>query len=320
MVRVENAALALDVVPALGGKILHLIDKAADRNVLWRHPRIAPHRAPLQSNLDDHFSGGWDDAFPTCAPSKNRSGDELPYLGEVWTLGLSYELLEAGPGAARIRLSGQTPITTARWTREISLEGDRPVVTLDTTIENVGFLPMEFNWGSHAAMSVSPGSRVDIPATSVSIDDAGGGALGTIGDKFNYPILELGDGRQLDIREVQSPTVGAYALYLTEGLNAGWVAVTDPAIQRGFGIVFDPEVQRSVWQWTVYGGFRGWYHVIVEPWLAPAPALADAVQRGIAWTLNPGERFTSQMQGVLYAGVSSVANLSGDGAVVAGPP
>ena len=73
VVRMENAALAADIVPSLGGKVLHLVDKRADRNVLWRHPRIPPHAGPLQANVDDHYSGGWDDAFPTGSPGRNRA-------------------------------------------------------------------------------------------------------------------------------------------------------------------------------------------------------------------------------------------------------
>jgi hypothetical protein len=53
VVRIENAALVADIVPSLGGKVLHLVDKRADRNVLWRHPRITPHAGPLQANVDD---------------------------------------------------------------------------------------------------------------------------------------------------------------------------------------------------------------------------------------------------------------------------
>ena len=51
VVRIENAALVADIVPSLGGKVLHLVDKRADRNVLWRHPRIPPHAGPLQANV-----------------------------------------------------------------------------------------------------------------------------------------------------------------------------------------------------------------------------------------------------------------------------
>jgi hypothetical protein len=317
VVRIENGSLAFDVVPALGGKVLHVVDKRRDRNVLWRHPRILPHAAPIQANVDDHFSGGWDEVFPTGAPSQNRYGDELPYLGELWTLALEHRIEERGPERVVLVLEGETPITPARWTRTVTVEGDAPVVALDTRIENTGYLPFDFNWGSHAALAVRPGFRVDVPATKGRIDDAGGGALGEVGETFEYPLLRAGSEREVDIRRVLPPETGAYALFILEGLRAGWVAGTDMEARAGFGIVFDPEVHRAIWQWTVYGGFRGWYHVIVEPWVAGPPALADAVAAGTARTLEPGEAFEDRMWGVLYHDVEGVAKLGADGTVTA---
>ncbi|HKV68834.1 MAG TPA: hypothetical protein VJN72_12165, partial [Gaiellales bacterium] len=73
-VRLENARLAVDVLPELGGKILRLIDKRGDRDLLWHSPRVEPHRAELHANFDDHWPGGWDEAFPGGAPSPNRYG------------------------------------------------------------------------------------------------------------------------------------------------------------------------------------------------------------------------------------------------------
>jgi hypothetical protein len=315
VIRLENDLLVADIVPALGGKILHLIDKAADRNLLWRHPRIVPHVAPLQSNVDDHYSGGWDDAFPTGAPSRNRWGDQLPYLGEVWNLSLQARIEEAGPKRARVVLEGFTPVTPARWRRTIALDDGAPVLTLGTRVENVGHLPFDFNWGSHAALSVDEGFRIDVPARSGRVDDAGGGRLGEVGDRYDYPILRAGSDDEFDVRRVRGPDTAAYALHILEGLEAGWVAATDTTRRRGFGIVFDPEIHRAVWQWMVYGGFRGWYHVIVEPWVAGPPALEDAVAAGVARTLSPGEALETTMWGVLYSGVEGVASLSPDGSL-----
>jgi hypothetical protein len=64
-----------------------------------------------------------------------------------------------------------------------------------------------------------------------------------------------------------------------------------------------------------YGGFRGWYHAIVEPWTAPQPALADAVAAGTALRLAPGETLESEMTAVLYGGVTRVRSLAPGGAV-----
>jgi hypothetical protein len=64
-----------------------------------------------------------------------------------------------------------------------------------------------------------------------------------------------------------------------------------------------------------YGGFRGWYHAIVEPWTAAGPSLAQAVAAGEARTLAPGESLETAMTAVLYAGVTGVAGLESTGAV-----
>jgi len=77
VVRLENARLAIDVMPELGGKILRIVDKRGDRDVLWHSPRVEPHRAELHANFDDHWPGGWDEAFPGGAPSPNRYGDQV---------------------------------------------------------------------------------------------------------------------------------------------------------------------------------------------------------------------------------------------------
>jgi hypothetical protein len=166
---------------------------------------------------------------------------------------------------------------------------------------------------------VAPGFRVDVAATTTRVEDAGGGRIGRVGDRFRYPVLDLEGGGEVDVRQVRGPELGAYALYIHEGLRAGWVAVTDPALRRGFGIVFDHHVHQAVWQWTVFGGFRGWYHVIVEPWIAGPPALEDAVKQGVARSLEPGAAMTSTMSGVLYSGVTGVSHLDRDGSATGDP-
>jgi hypothetical protein len=129
-VRLENARLAVDVLPELGGKILRLIDKRGDRDLLWHSPRVEPHRAELHANFDDHWPGGWDEAFPGGAPSPNRYGDQLPYMGELWTTAASYRIARNDPAGVELELDLITPITPARWTRRLTLSGDDPVLRI----------------------------------------------------------------------------------------------------------------------------------------------------------------------------------------------
>jgi galactose mutarotase-like enzyme len=317
LIRLENEHLQADVLPGMGGKILHLVDKATDRNVLWRNPRVRVRPGPLQADVDDWFAGGWDDAFPTGDPCLSEHGEQLPYMGEVWNLVLRARVERAGPDEAVLVLDGHTPITPARWTRTLTLRAGEPLLHLHTRIENVGHRPFLFSWGSHPALAVHPGMRLDVPAARGEVTDAGGGPLGALGDAYDYPLVGGGgaNGAAFDVREVPEPALADHALHALTELRAGWIAATDPRTQRGFGVVFDPRLHRCVWQWMAYGGFRGWYHAIVEPWTAPQPSLADARAAGQARSLAPGEALESEMTGVLYGGVASVGSLDASGAV-----
>jgi hypothetical protein len=311
--RVENEHVALDVLPQLGGKIQRLVDKVRDADVLWHSPRVAPHIAPLHANFDDHWSGGWDEAFPTGAPSHNRFGDELPYLGELWTQTADWRLVEQSPRRIELATTVLTPITPARYERTIVVEEGSPTLRLRYRIENLDSRPFDFGWGLHPVQAVSPAHRLDVPARRGEVDEHGGGVLGGKGDVYEWPRLGT-----LDLRRVQPRETHDFALhYLTE-LHDGWVACTDTSIRRGFGLVFDRSVFPVVWAWLVYGGWRGYYHAILEPWTGYPTALEEAAAAGRARTLHGGALLETDVTAVLYGGVDSVAKLTADGGVEGG--
>ena len=72
VIQIQNEILRLDVLPERGGNIFRLIDKPRDLDLLWISPRVAPHLAALGADFDDHWAGGWDDAFPGGRSSRNR--------------------------------------------------------------------------------------------------------------------------------------------------------------------------------------------------------------------------------------------------------
>jgi hypothetical protein len=292
--RLANERLSLEVLPELGGKIWSLRDHGSDREVLWHSPRVVPHRAALHATFDAEWCGGWDEAFPCGAPSANRYGDVLPYLGELWTTTAEWRLLECSAAMVELELSVLTPITPARWTRRLRLRAGEPVIELAYRIENLGAMPFDFSWGLHPVQAVAPGWRIEVPARRGEVDEQGGPHLGRTGDLYDWPLL---DGA--DVREVLGPEARSFALhYLTE-LEDGWVQTTDPTGSRSFRLEFDTAVFPVVWLWLVYGGWRGYHHAMAEPWTGYPSSLADAVAAGRARELAPGGALETSVRAIV---------------------
>ncbi len=321
-VRMENRWLALEVLPDLGAKVFRLIDKVADRNVLWENVRIPPHRAPVFASMDDHWSGGWDEVFPGGAPSTDRYGEATPYMGELWSASnWSWRVVDTGPGEVALETSLLTPLTPARYTRVLAVSDDAPVVRSEVKVEHLGSRPFDYMLGTHPSLAISPAHRFDAPAVVAEVDEFGGEELlGVRGDTYRWPILARRDGVRVDVRRVAGPELRSFALHYLTGLRAGWVACTDTSIERGFGLVFDPGVFPVIWLWQVYGGWRGYYHAAMEAWTSWPGTLAEAVKLGRARTMAPGEVLETIVHAVLYGGVGSVGELRADGTVVAAGP
>ena len=110
--------------------------------------------------------------------SRNRYGDLLPYMGEVWTQQASYSIDRPALDVVQLRTTVSTPVTPATLTRTITLCAGQPRFTLGYELRNVGYLPFDYNWGIHPCLAVQPTWRFDIPATRGLVDEAGGSLLG----------------------------------------------------------------------------------------------------------------------------------------------
>ncbi len=309
----ENRALRVTLLPEVGAKLYDLIYKPADNNVLWHNPRLEPRRPVFGQNFDDWWSGGWDEVFPTCDVSTYQ-GETYPYLGELWALPWSWRLEDAGPSAAGVYLSRTTIIAPARMEKWIRLEGDEPVVRFRHRLTNVGTRPLDFVWGIHPCFAIEPGYRIDAPAGTVVVGHTATAPFGPVGTMYRWPDAPHGRGTH-DMRIVPPAAQGwCEGHYLTE-LADGWVALTDPKAELGVALVFPREVFPVVWCWMAYGGWRGHYHVALEPWTGWPHQLDKAVAAGRHRTLAPQESLTCETTAVVYAGLRSVSGVGWDGTV-----
>ena len=162
-------------------------------------------------------------------------------------------------------------------------------------------MPFDYNWGVHPSLAFGRGcdSTSRRPAgwsTKRAATCSADPVTSTTGPCF--------DGQ--DLRRADDIDVGAFALHYLTGLTAGWVAATDVADRRGFGLCFDHELFPVVWFCLVYGGWRGYRQALVEPWTGYPSPLDEAVAAGRARLLGPDETQSTEVVAALYDGVEAV--------------
>ena len=303
----ENEYLRLSVIPGVGAKVHEMIFKPADRDLLFHHPRVELRQPVFGANVDNWWTGGIDEALPTGHPCV-VDGEELPFLGEAWSLPWTAERVDA----TSVRFTRDGVITPFRLQRIMELRPGEPFVRQRHTIENIGTAPFPLIWGIHPGLPVGPATRIDIPARRGVVQDSWpADRLGRAGANYPWPRPEL-------VRPGPGPG-GTWDLHYATELDAGWLAVWDAEWRAGFGMTFPDEVFRCVWVWLVDGGWRGIRCVAVEPWIGYPARLDEAVAAGRARELAAAEILTAQTRLIGFEARGPVGGFDEDGRPV-GPP
>lgn len=291
VVRLRNDAMEVSVLPEVGAKIYDLTDLTTGQNFLWHNPRIAPQRYPIEANFDDYWCGGWDDAFPTCEVC-NHKGEAYPNLGELRSVRWNVESFDTSFSAPSVRLSAAGPISAVRAEKVLRLRGN--TLEMEYLVRNEGYAAIDFIWGTHPAFAIEPGCRFHIPSRRGLVSQANPARFGAPGQSYTWPILETASGRtnMSVVPEAGNHNAGHYALDLT----AGWFAVEYPHRHSGILFEFPLTVCPHLWLWLSYGGWRGHYLAVIEPWTGVPVTLSEAVAAGTARVLEPGATFHSAVQ------------------------
>ncbi len=286
MIRLQNDLLAIGILPKVGAKIFDLIDRRTSHNFLWHNPRIAPQPYPIEANFDNYWCGGWDDGFPTCELS-THNGEQYPNLGELRSIEWMVDTLDESGDEPSITLSAFGPISPIKAQKTVCLRNGS--LETEFKIYHLGTLPIDYIWGTHPAYSVEPECIIHIPASTGIVGQANHPSLGEPGQRYAWPALQTAQGSKDMSHLLPNGTLSA-GHYATD-LSAGWYAVEYP--HRGIGLLFEFSLDLCpyLWLWLSYGGWRGYYLAVVEPWTSCPVTLSDAVAAGTHRILKPGEQF-----------------------------
>jgi galactose mutarotase-like enzyme len=297
----ENEFLRITVIPQVGAKVHEMIFKPADRDLLYHHPRVELRQPVFGGNVDNWWTGGIDDALPTGAACE-LDGEELPFLGEAWSMPWTSERTSA----TSVCFSRDGVITPFRIERTMELRPGEPFVRQRHRITNVGTLPLRFIWGIHPGLPIGPATRIQIPARRGVVQDSWpDNRLGETGATYPWPKSEL--------VELGPQAGGTWDLHYATELEAGWLAAWDAEWGAGFGMTFPADLFRCVWVWLVDGGWRGIRCAAVEPWLGYPGRLDEAIAADRAYRLEAGEVLTAETRLIGFETRSAIRGFDAEG-------
>jgi galactose mutarotase-like enzyme len=292
-VRLSSEDLFVDVLPANGGDIFAVIDRATEVDLLWKAPWAPGWRPDEPSTSRDRWLartwGGWQLLLPNTGDEANEGGSTWGFHGEAGVR--SWSVVSAATQRVELEVDLETAPLDVR--RVYRLDGSSLFV--DTTIQNRSKRSVEFLWGEHPTFSESfaAGARLEIDAQSVQIALAAGMSL-EVGDRLPWPPPAGPADGTLD--ELPSRRQTRLLFAFLDGLKRGTYSVHNDRLGLAARLTWPLDVFPVVWLWEEIGSSQEapWngqaFAVGIEP-QAAYPALGMTELRrtgGQGITLEPG--------------------------------
>jgi hypothetical protein len=315
-VLLENRFLRVFVLPEAGAKIWQITYKPLDADLLWNNPRISPARLPLNSRYDDVWSGGWDELFPNDEVA-SIEGESYPDHGELWTGEWQFEPFTNGEEAG-VRLRFDTPISSIRVEKVITLRSDLARIFFQHRFTNLAQMAFPFLWKLHPAMAVTPQHRIDFPPMKVEMEPAFPGTLEGGAQPVSWPQVSAG-ARNIDLRRIPPPEERQLYFFYGTGLRQGWCGLTNMQTHLACGWHFDPKVFSSAWLFASYGGWRNYNVAVLEPCTGYPLNFAAMQAAGRDKIIAPGETLDTRVVFSVQEGLNSVGQVDSEGKMEEAP-
>lgn len=296
----ENSALRAVALPALGGKLLSVVDKRSDSELLWQNPRLPVRMPAFGSDYDDQFIGGWDEIFPNDIPEV-LAGDLMPDHGELWSVPWTAST-GTTDGSAWLELRVVGPVTGIEAVKKISL-GDSARLIVDYRVRNPTRRALPFLWKAHVAVALDSDTVIDLADSRVCIEDFGMPRARPIGDRFDWPTATVG-GVTHDFRRLPDTSDRPVSEFLlATDLGSGRCGVRHPACGTGLQLTWDRDALPVCWLFGSYGGaWRGLNVLVLEPCTGHPVSVVDGAAVGSHLVLDPGATLTWTITAELTTG------------------
>jgi galactose mutarotase-like enzyme len=285
-VRLQSEAVAVTVVPRVGGRIVSLLDRRTGRE--WLTQGVPPDLAELDAwaredaRFDGRASFGWDECLPgvtTCPDPLEPNGPPLRDHGDQWGRACDVSL-DADAGAlVTIWRSPRWPMDLER---RITLVDD--VLRADYALTSKAERTLPIVWSAHPTLQLEPGARIELPGITTTRVVGVIGWPFEAGERVPWPEPIAG----LDLARVRGIEERA-AAKLYASTSVARVVTPDGA---HLVVETDRHPIRTIGVWLDSGGWpqdgTPIHQVALEPTSGPHDDVIDALANQHAWLLAPG--------------------------------
>lgn len=289
VLHLENALLKVEIVPALGGKIISVFNKQLDKEFLWHNVNLDLMRNEAGADYDTNFWGGIDELLPNDIP-ETVDGITYPDHGELWTANLDFTKAHDA-----ITVRGLLPLSGLFYEKELMLSSDQPMIQLRYRIVNQSGKKRQFLWKLHAALQIAAGDRLLSPAKKAKAVYANSSRFKNM-EPFAWPMIEGVDAsvvpekdKSMDFFYLYDSSIGEMSLLSNNGGHR-------------FAYQYDTKVFPYQWYFASYGQFMNHYTAILEPASAMPVSVAEAAALKQCTVLEPGEEMQTSV--TIYAGAN----------------
>jgi hypothetical protein len=261
ILRLSSDALAIEIIPGLGGTITSLTRQVDTAELLWSAPwGLRPsgsHFVPgnSEAQMIDSLTGGWQTLFPNGGDSVFAHGVEWAYDGEVRLTWMDWEFT-----GSSVRMTGRLVRSPFEITKIISLRDNE--ITVGETVRNVGRERIETMWGSQLMLGgalVGPETTLDAAAAVVRPDPQS--SPGTKYDDLMPWPRSHGPEAMINLSLLPGPDTGETRLAYLSDFSRPMISISRPSHHLAIELEWDFEVFPYVWYSMEAGGRGGfpWY-------------------------------------------------------------
>lgn len=275
---VESEALRATFLPNDGAKMVSLIDRSANRELLLTRDGESYRVLTADGSYVDAECSAFDDMCPTIDPYTPESGAyrgiSYPDHGECCRLPYEVHIAEN-----KLILSARSRLFPIRYQKMVTSVPDGSIA-LDYAITNEGDAPFDFIWAGHVMLKGEDGMRL----------------LSPYNEKAPIEMVFATDGYAHDTlpRDMLTrfvPHLGAaYKFYYLDPMPEGFFGVRYVSGRTLF-FRFDEAKLPYLGVWINNGAFQGIYNLAPEPCTAPFDAPDKAAQKGYSAQISAHSTF-----------------------------